>query len=110
MFKGGDIPPGPVHLLVRQDERVYCVNPLDPERNRLLDAGAAAQNIVLTAHALGLGGVWLTFTPPVFERLHDFLKLREHYKLITYVDVSWPAQNPAPLLRLELAEALLKRV
>lgn len=110
LFKGGDIPPGPVHLLVLQDERVYRANPLNPERNRLLDAGAAAQNIVLTAHALGLGGVWLTFTPPVFERLYDFLKLPEHYKLVTYVDVGWPAQTPAPLLRLGLEETLLRRV
>lgn len=110
LFKGGDIPGGPVHILVLQDERVYRANPLNPVRNRLLDAGAAAQNIVLTAHALGLGGVWLTFTPVVSERLAAFLQLPEFIKPTTYVDIGWPAQTPAPISRLGLEEAVIKRV
>jgi len=110
LFKGGDIPGGPVHILILQDERVYRANPFNPVRNRLLDAGAAAQNIVLTAHALGLGGVWLTFTPVVSERLAGFLQLPESIKPTTYVDIGWPAQTPASILRQGLEEAVIKRV
>jgi nitroreductase len=34
-----------------------------------VDCGAAAQNIVVAAHAYGLGGCWLTFTDTMIERL-----------------------------------------
>jgi len=110
LFLGGDIPGGPVHLLLLQDERVYRANPFNPERNRLLDVGAAAQNAVLAAHALGLGGVWLTFTEVVKKRLEDHLELPDYIKAVTYVDLGWPAQTPAPQLRLGLDEVVLARV
>ena len=69
LFLGSDIPGGPVHIVLLQDERVYNANPRNPVRNRLLDCGAAAQNIVLAAHAYGLGGCWLTFTDKMIETL-----------------------------------------
>jgi nitroreductase len=110
LFLGADIPGGPVHILFLQDMRVYRANPLNPERNRLLDVGAAAQNAVLMAHALGLGGVWLTFTDVVKKRLDNFLELPEHIVPITYIDIGWPAQTPFPLGRIGLEEVVLKRV
>lgn len=110
LFKGSDIPGGPVHLLVLQDYRVYKANPLNPERNRLLDAGAAAQNLVLAAHALGLGGVWLTYNDAMIKRIREFLKLPEYIGIVTYVDVGWPAQTPAPLGRMGLEETVLARI
>jgi nitroreductase len=109
LFLGADIPGGPVHILFLQDMRAYLANPLNPERNRLLDVGAAAQNAVLMAHALGLGGVWLTFTDVVKKRLDDFLELPEYIVPITYIDLGWPAQTPFPLGRTGLEEVVLKR-
>ncbi|MCL5045954.1 MAG: nitroreductase family protein, partial [Actinobacteria bacterium] len=110
LFKGSDIPGGPVHLVILQDERVYRANELMPVRNRLLDCGAAAQNMVLTAHALGLGGVWLTFSDKMVERLAERFRLPEMIKIVTYVDVGFPAQSPAPPGRIGLVEAVLERV
>ncbi len=69
LFLGSDIPGGPVHIVLLQDERVYDANPYNPVRNRLLDCGAAAQNMVRAAHAYGLGGCWLTFTDKMIETL-----------------------------------------
>jgi nitroreductase len=110
LFLGADIPGGPVHILFLQDMRVYKANPNNPEHNQLLDAGAAAQNAVLAAHALGLGGVWLTFTEVVKRRLETFLELPEHIRAVTYIDLGWPAQTPAPTLRIGLDEVVLKRI
>jgi nitroreductase len=110
LFRGSDIPGGPVHLMVLQDYRVYRANPLNPERNRLLDAGAAVQNLVLAAHALGLGGVWLTYNDAMIQRLREYLQLPEYIGIVTYVDVGWPAQTPAPLERTGLDEAVLARI
>jgi nitroreductase len=110
LFRGADIPGGPVHLVALQDERVYRANPLNPVRNRLIDAGAAVQNMALAAHALGLGGVWLTFTDSMLERLYRRFGLPEEIKIVTYLDVGYPAQSPAPPLRLGLGETVLLRI
>lgn len=106
----GNIPGAPVHIVILQDERVYRANPHNPVRNRLLDAGAAAQNIVLAAHALGLGGVWLTFDDKMLEKLYKRFNLPEEVKIVTYVDVGYPDQAPAPIDRLSVKEALIERV
>jgi len=110
LFKGSDVPGGPVHLVVLQDERVYRANPFNPVRNRLLDAGAAAQNIVLAAHALGLGGVWLTFSDAMIDRISKFFNLPEYIKLVTYVDIGYPNQTPYAPQRKKLDEAVIAMV
>ncbi|MBE6907359.1 MAG: hypothetical protein E7476_13900 [Ruminococcaceae bacterium] len=110
LFKGSDVPGGPVHLVVLQDERVYRANPLNPVRNRLIDAGAAAQNIALAAHASGLAGVWLTFNNTMIERISKYFDLPEYIKVVTYVDIGYPNQTPYPPQRLTLEEAVLANV
>lgn len=110
LFMGSDVPGGPVHLVVLQDERVYRANPLNPVRNRLIDAGAAAQNIVLATHALGLGGVWLTFNDAMVERISKHFNLPEYIKLVTYVDIGYPNQTPYAPQRKTLEEAVIARV
>ena len=110
LFRGADIPGGPVHVVLLQDQRVYKANPYNPVRNRLLDCGAAAQNIVLAAHAYGLGGCWLTFTDKMIERLVKRFKIPEHTTIVTYVDVGYPNQCPSPPRRLTLSEMVFARV
>lgn len=121
LFRGSDIPGGPVHILILQDMRVYRANPAMPDVNQLLDCGAAAQNIVLAAHAYGLGGCWLTFMGG--EKMKDRIRqqvdawlteqgkepLHPEIQLVTYVDVGWPDQTPFPLQRQPLEEAVLGR-
>lgn len=109
LFKGSDVPGGPVHLVILQDERVYRANPFNPVKNRLIDAGAAAQNIALTTHALGLSGVWLTFNDAMIERISKYFNLPEYIKLITYVDIGYGVQTPYPPQRKSLDEAVVAR-
>ena len=110
LFLGSDIPGGPVHIVLLQDERVYNANPRNPVRNRLLDCGAAAQNIVLAAHAYGLGGCWLTFNDKMIERLNKRFNIPEHTKIVTYVDVGYPNQTPSAPRRLTLSEMVFARL
>ncbi len=110
LFVGSDVPGGPVHLVVLQDERVYRANPFNPVRNRLIDAGAAAQNIVLATHALNLAGVWLTFNDAMIERISKYFNLPEYIKLVTYVDIGYPNQTPYAPQRKTLSEAILASV
>ncbi|MCL2497537.1 MAG: nitroreductase family protein [Symbiobacteriaceae bacterium] len=109
LFVGSDVPGGPVHLVVCQDMRVYKANPFNPERNQLLDAGAAAQNIALAAHAAGLEGVWLTFNEAMLQRLRAHFNLPEYINIVTYVDVGYGDQTPYPVLRPKVAEVTLGR-
>jgi nitroreductase len=109
LFLGSDVPGGPVHLVVLQDERVYKANPNNPLRNRLLDAGAAAQNIALAAHAAGLEGVWLTFNDAIVDRLRDKFSLPEYIVPVTYVDVGYGDQTPYPILRPPVEDVIIGR-
>lgn len=109
LFQGSDVPGGPVHLVIMQDERVYRANPLNPVRNRLLDAGAAAQNIALAAHAAGLEGVWLTFNDRIAERLRSRFNVPEYVSIVTYVDIGYGDQTPYPVLRPSVKDVVLGR-
>lgn len=107
LFRGSDIPGGPVHIVLLQDMRVYRANPVMPESNQLLDAGAAGQNLVLAAHAYGLGGCWLTFTSESMkQRIREFAGLPEYLRMTTYVDVGYPDQAPYPPQRISVDEAV----
>ena len=110
LFRGSDVPGGPVHLVILQDMRCYRANSFTPVRNQLLDAGAAGQNIVLAAHAAGLEGVWLTFPDEKFcDRLRERFHLPDYIRLVTYVDVGYGDQTPHPPLRWEVGETILGR-
>lgn len=110
LFRGSDVPGGPVHLVILQDMRCYRANSFTPRRNQLLDAGAAGQNIVLAAHAAGLEGVWLTFNAEMSRRLEERFQLPEYIRLVTYVNVGYGDQTPCPPYRQSVGEAVLARV
>ena len=110
LFRGSDVPGGPIHLVICQDMRCYRANSFTPRRNQLLDAGAAGQNIVLAAHAAGLEGVWLTFPNEEFcNRLREKFQLPDYIRLVTYVDVGYGAQTPYPPLRHDVKDSILGR-
>lgn len=109
LFDGSDVPGGPIHVVIMQDKRCYDANKLMPPFNILLDCGAATQNIVLAAHAYGLGGCWLTFSDVMRERLIKHYSIPEHYDVVTYVDIGWPDQSPCPVWRCGVEEAVVYR-
>jgi nitroreductase len=115
LFKGADVVPAPVHLIICQDMRVYDAtrayqqNSELKERNRLLDCGAAMQNMLLMAHGLGLGAVWLTFSDKMRKNIIKYLNVENHYKLVAYIDVGYPLVMPLAPGRHKLEEAVLVR-
>ncbi len=109
LFKGSDVPGGPVHLVILQDMRCYRANSFTPVRNQLLDAGAAGQNIVLAAHAVGLEGVWLTFSETMCERIKKRFEIPDYLRLVTYVDVGYGDQTPYAPQRWDVKDTILGR-
>lgn len=81
----------------------------DPARERyagfwIQDCAAATQNILLTAHALGLGAVWLGVHPggDRAAAIRELLKLPERIQPLSIVAIGHPRFRPAPEDRYDL--------
>lgn len=110
LFRGSDIPPGPVHIAVLQDERCYLANTVMSLKNRILDAGAATANILLAIHAHGLDGVWLTYTGQMIDNLRRRFELPDYIRIVDFIDMGYGVQTPFPPQRPDVAERVLVRV
>ena len=107
LFKKSEITGGNVRIVVCQDLRPYQSTAGVPEHNRLLDCGAAVQNMLLMAHALGLGAVWLTFSEPQVKQLRAHYQLPDYIAIQTYLALGWPAESPLRPGRLTVADVVL---
>lgn len=70
------------------------------------DCSAATQNILLAAHAIGLGGVWLGVYPRE-ERIagvRDLLGLPEEVHPVSIVVLGYPNEQPETPERFDLAK------
>jgi len=61
-----------------------------------VDAGIAGQNMVLAAHALGMGTCWVSFIEPLsnMPRWRKKLFIRYPYKLVTSIALGYPLGEP----------------
>jgi len=84
-------------------------------QNAWFDAAAAADHMLLMAHALGLGAVWLSKTVKTDMTEDTGLRFRERYGLPDYIEVAlhiavgWPAIGTIKTKRMPLADMMLKR-
>lgn len=78
-------------------------HPKVPDVEQRLSAGAATQNMLLAADALGLGGMWRTGAMAYHPRVRAGLGLADNEAIIAYLYLgSRPAKTrPLPDLRLE---------
>lgn len=62
------------------------------------DCSAASENILLAAHALGIGAVWCGVYPvdERIEAVRKVLELPEHIIPLNIITMGYPAQNPEP--------------
>lgn len=68
-----------------------------------LDAGIAGQNMVLAAHALGLGTCWVSFIEPLSKlpRWRKKLGIRHPYNLASSIALGFPRGDPDGEVRRE---------
>ena len=91
----------PVIIVVTLDRRSYEYLYTIPTYNPVLDAGAAIQNMLLMAYALGLGTTWGTFPAgPQTDAVRQRLALPDYMEMLTYLGVGFPADFPPPPGRL----------
>lgn len=77
-------------------------SPKVPEIEQLLAAGAAAQNLLLAAHALGYGGIWRTGDIAYRPELVAALGCADDHRVVGILYLGTPLGTPKPLPELEL--------
>ena len=87
---------------------VACVEfgakPNEDETVKILDMGAAIQNILITAHSLGLGACWVYSAN--WKGVKEALGIPEHGSVepISLISIGYPAENPKPRARVPIEE------
>jgi len=87
--------------VVGQDQRV--------PQNAGFDAAAAADHMLLMAHALGLGGVWLTCTKETAQKFKEQYGLPDYIGVALHIAIGWPATGTIKSLRMPLGDMIIRR-
>lgn len=66
----------------------------------------ACQNILLAAHALGLGSLWAGATLIVEDEIKSLLEAPEEVQLVAVIAVGYPAYEPLPPVRKPLSDIM----
>jgi nitroreductase len=106
----GDVGVAPVKIVICSDMRIYdwMGFPDHTPQNIYMDAAAVADHMMLMAHALGLGGVWLTHRPIQIERLRKHLNLPYYLRMDTHVAFGWPDEAPIKSARMPLKDTIVE--
>lgn len=82
-------------------------HPKVPQWEQLLSVGAACQNILVAALALGFGAQWLTEWYSYNEKVNVLLKLKPHEKIAGFIYIGSyrekPSERPRPALEERLS-------
>jgi len=100
-----------VMIVVCQDMRLYKAlrfNEYVPQ-NIYYDAAAAADHIVLMAHALGLGACWLTHGEDSQKRLREHFGLHDDFVSRNHIIVGWADEETIKSQRISLDEAIINK-
>ncbi|MDT8284382.1 MAG: nitroreductase family protein [Thermovirgaceae bacterium] len=79
------------------------------------DAAAAADHMLLMAHALGLGGVWLSktvksdHTEDTGRKFKELYGLPDHIDVALHIAVGWPASGIIKSKRVPLSEMIITK-
>ncbi len=100
-----------VMILICQDMRVYHTVGFETRapQNIYFDAAAAADHMLLMAHALGLGGVWLTHGEETQQRIREHFGLPETFMTRCHIVVGWPAEAPIKSARMRLNDVIVNK-
>lgn len=81
-------------------------NPAAPDWEQILSAGAACQNLILAATALGYGANWITEWCGYSEGVRRVLRLAPNERVAGFVYVGTPTEKPEERDRPNLADVV----
>jgi nitroreductase len=94
----------PVMIIAAADRRPYQFLPAGTS-SPYLDLGAALQNMMLMAHALGLATTVASFSGEK-DLLKRKLGVPDYIEMVKYVALGWPDDEPTTVPRMELKEVV----
>jgi len=105
-----------VIIVICYDKRIPQVVGQDQyvPHNPGYDAAAAADHMLLMAHALGLGGVWLSktvksdCTEDTGEKFKKLYGLPEYIEVAMHIAIGWPAAGFIKSQRVPLSDMIIK--
>ena len=99
----GELKYAPVIILLGYDNRAVVA-----QEGVDLNAAASTQNILLAAHALGLGACWCFCYKCVVQKkeVRDYFNIPEPIILTSVLLMGWPADYPEPPARKPLKEMI----
>jgi len=96
-------------IIALMDKRPYEILAHIPKKNLLLDIGAAMQNMLLMAEALGLGACWGTLNDAEIQRIRQHLGLPEYYDVIAFISLGYPDEEVLTPGRASVEDVILGR-
>jgi len=81
----------PLGIIVLYDNQTDNLEYMDYVQS----AAASIENMLLAAHALGIGGCWICHLPRK-EEIRSFLSIPSHYDPIAYIALGYPSREPNP--------------
>ena len=79
-------------------------NPVAPEWEQILSAGAACQNLIVAATALGFGAQWITEWYAYSQGVRSALGLADNERVAGFVYIGTPKEKPEDRERPRLAD------
>ena len=83
--------------------------PESAPQNRGFDCAAAGDHMLLMAHALGLGGCWLTKREETAKRFKEQYGLPDNIEVAMHIAVGWPAMGTIKSARVPLEYMMIRR-
>jgi nitroreductase len=83
-------------------------NPKIPEWEQVLASGAVCNALLVSAHALGFGGCWLTGWPCYEPAARAALGLAEHERIAGFIHLGTPTETPTERVRADWRERVSK--
>ncbi len=77
------------------------------EMENISAASAAAQNVLLAAHALGLGAIWRTGEWARDAKVKEFLGFAADQQIVGFIYVGYPDVTPEPYVRLGFEDRVI---
>ena len=83
-------------------------HPSVPEHEQMFSTAAAAQNILLSLHAMGYGGIWRTGIFAMNSEIEHSLGLKKNQKILGYLYVGTPGERIKKIPPIDLKKFISK--
>tara|TARA_Y100000996_G_C22291545_1_gene548299 strand:- start:144 stop:701 length:558 start_codon:yes stop_codon:yes gene_type:complete len=79
-------------------------HPRVPDIEQMLSTAAAAQNILLSLHALNYGAIWRSGVFALNNKIHEYFNLNKNQQILGYLYVGKPMMEPKRIPEIDIED------